>query len=250
MEGATASGSDLFDQIVVATPVHVARKLVTPWNHQLQSLLEIEATSAVIAAFAFNREQSSKVAIPEGFGFLVPQRYDSVPSDPQLLACTFVDQKSPHRAPERGPFSALSMGETPRRRCFTNATRSSSTSLAVIFQRSSARFPKRRSSSSPLATIIAAVHRRTSKPGRADRGDRRRNPRTAPDRQRPSRSRPARHGPPGTLNGRISARATLSRHRAYPHFSEKVCNSHVSPGVYRDEDQREGATLQSSKNAC
>ncbi len=99
-EVTTASGSDLFDQIVVATPVHVARKLVTPWNHQLQSLLEIEATSAVIAAFAFNREQSSKVAIPEGFGFLVPQRYDSVPSDPQLLACTFVDQKFPHRAPE------------------------------------------------------------------------------------------------------------------------------------------------------
>jgi oxygen-dependent protoporphyrinogen oxidase len=35
-----------------------------------------------------------------GFGFLVPQRYDSAPADPELLACTFVDQKLSHRAPE------------------------------------------------------------------------------------------------------------------------------------------------------
>jgi oxygen-dependent protoporphyrinogen oxidase len=99
-EVTTASGSDLFEQIVVAAPVHIARKLVAPWNGELQSLLAIEATSAVVAAFAFNPEQSSKLAILEGFGFLVPQRYDSVPSDPQLLACTFVDQKFRHRAPD------------------------------------------------------------------------------------------------------------------------------------------------------
>jgi oxygen-dependent protoporphyrinogen oxidase len=96
----SASGSDLFEQIVLATPVHVARKLVAPWNHELQSLLAIEATSAVIAAFAFDREQSARMTIPEGFGFLVPQRYDSAPAEPELLACTFVNQKFPHRAPE------------------------------------------------------------------------------------------------------------------------------------------------------
>jgi oxygen-dependent protoporphyrinogen oxidase len=99
-EVTTPSGSTLFDQIVVATPVHVARKLVAPLSEQLQSLLEIESTSAVVAAFAFDREQSARMAIPEGFGFLVPQRYDSAPSDPQLLACTFVDQKFFHRAPD------------------------------------------------------------------------------------------------------------------------------------------------------
>jgi oxygen-dependent protoporphyrinogen oxidase len=86
--------------VAVATPVHVTRKLVATWNHELQSLLAIEATSAVVAAFAFNRGQSSKMTIPEGFGFLVPQRYDSAPADPELLACTFVDQKFAHRAPE------------------------------------------------------------------------------------------------------------------------------------------------------
>ena len=99
---ATASHSKTFDQVVVATPVHIARKLVAPWNDELQSLLDIESSSAVVAAFAFDREQSAKLRIPEGFGFLVPQRYDSASPDaePQLLACTFVDQKFAHRAPE------------------------------------------------------------------------------------------------------------------------------------------------------
>ena len=98
----TASGSETFDQIVVATPVHIARKLVAPWNGELQSLLDIESTSAVVAAFAFDRDQSAKLRIPEGFGFLVPQRYDTASPDaePQLLACTFVDQKFAYRAPE------------------------------------------------------------------------------------------------------------------------------------------------------
>jgi protoporphyrinogen/coproporphyrinogen III oxidase len=99
-EISTASSSAIFDQVVVATPIHVARNLVASWSHELQSLLAIEATSAVVAAFAFDREQSAKLKIPEGFGFLVPQRYDSAPADPELLACTFVDQKFSHRAPE------------------------------------------------------------------------------------------------------------------------------------------------------
>ena len=98
----TASHSETFDQVVVATPVHIARKLIAPWNDELQSLLDIEATSAVVAAFAFDPDQSAKLRIPEGFGFLVPQRYDSASPDtePQLLACTFVDQKFAHRVPE------------------------------------------------------------------------------------------------------------------------------------------------------
>jgi oxygen-dependent protoporphyrinogen oxidase len=101
-EVTTASYSEIFDQVVIATPAHIARRLVEPWNDELQSLLDIEATSAVVAAFAFDRNQSAKLKIPEGFGFLVPQRDDSSSPDaePQLLACTFVDQKFAHRAPE------------------------------------------------------------------------------------------------------------------------------------------------------
>ena len=96
----TASGSEDFDQIVVATPAHVARRFVAPWNPELQALLDIEASSAIVAAFAFGWKQADNIAVPEGFGFLVPQRYDTDPSDPELLACTFVDQKFSYRAPE------------------------------------------------------------------------------------------------------------------------------------------------------
>ncbi len=101
-EVATASHAETFDQVVVATPVHVVRKLVAPWNDELQSPLNIEATSAVVAAFAFDLEHSAKLKIPEGFGFLVPQHYESASPDaePRLLACTFVDQKFARRAPE------------------------------------------------------------------------------------------------------------------------------------------------------
>jgi protoporphyrinogen/coproporphyrinogen III oxidase len=98
----TASTSDVFDHVVVATPAHVSRKLVAPWHDELQCLLDLEATSAVVAAFVFDRDQSTKLSIPEGFGFLVPQHYGLALPDtqPQLLACTFVDQKFSYRAPE------------------------------------------------------------------------------------------------------------------------------------------------------
>jgi protoporphyrinogen/coproporphyrinogen III oxidase len=96
----TASHSAIFDQVVVATPVHIARELVAPWNQELQSLLDMEATSAVVAAFAFDRDQSARITIPEGFGFLVPQRFESASSAAELLACTFVNQKFSYRAPD------------------------------------------------------------------------------------------------------------------------------------------------------
>ncbi len=99
-EVTTNRDSAVFDQVVVATPVHIARNLVAPWNHELQRLLDIEATSAVVAAFAFDREQSTRITIPEGFGFLVPQCFDAASSAPELLACTFVNQKFSYRTPD------------------------------------------------------------------------------------------------------------------------------------------------------
>jgi protoporphyrinogen/coproporphyrinogen III oxidase len=94
------AAATIFAHVVVATPVHVARKLVAPWSQELQALLEIEATSAVIAALAFDRSQSAQLTIPEGFGFLAPQRNGADPAGPQLLACTFVNQKFSYRAPQ------------------------------------------------------------------------------------------------------------------------------------------------------
>jgi len=101
-EVTTHAESVSFDHVVFATPVHITRKLIASLNQELQALLDIEATSAVVAAFAFDHKASAKLNIPEGFGFLVPQRHDAGTSEagPQLLACTFVNQKFAHRAPE------------------------------------------------------------------------------------------------------------------------------------------------------
>jgi oxygen-dependent protoporphyrinogen oxidase len=97
---ATAAGAHLFDKVVIATPVHITRKLVAPLHPELSDLLDIEATSAVVAAFAFDREASARLALPEGFGFLVPQHAQTSSAEPGLLAATFVHQKFSHRAPQ------------------------------------------------------------------------------------------------------------------------------------------------------
>jgi protoporphyrinogen/coproporphyrinogen III oxidase len=101
-EVTTASGASLFDAVVIATPVPVTRELVALLHPELRELLDIEATSAVVAAFAFDREASARIKIPEGFGFLVPQRAQTQASasGPELLAATFVNQKFAHRAPD------------------------------------------------------------------------------------------------------------------------------------------------------
>jgi len=65
----------------------------------------MEASSAIVVALAFQPETAKKMRIPRGFGFLVPQSAKmrtTQAADPSLLACTFVDQKFSHRAPESG----------------------------------------------------------------------------------------------------------------------------------------------------
>jgi oxygen-dependent protoporphyrinogen oxidase len=98
----TALGRASFDKVVVATPIHVARLLLSPLHPELSGLLDMEATSAVVAAFAFDSEASAQINVPEGFGFLVPQSTQTQNSgaEPELLATTFVNQKFSHRAPE------------------------------------------------------------------------------------------------------------------------------------------------------
>jgi oxygen-dependent protoporphyrinogen oxidase len=89
-----ANGETLaFDDVIVALPAHVARQLMQPLSPSLADLLTMEASSAVIAAFAFTEH----FELPRGFGFLVPAASDS-----KLLAATFVDQKFPERVPEGG----------------------------------------------------------------------------------------------------------------------------------------------------
>ena len=89
-----ANGESLpFDDVIIALPAHIARQLVKPLSLRLAELLTMEASSAVIAAFAFRQT----FELPRGFGFLVPAGEAS-----SLLAATFVDQKFPGRTPEDG----------------------------------------------------------------------------------------------------------------------------------------------------
>jgi oxygen-dependent protoporphyrinogen oxidase len=91
----TAKGVERFDAVMMAAPVDVARELLGPVDERAKQLMEMDASSAVVVGFGF--PDSSKFAIPPGFGFLVPPGSDSL-----LLACTFVDQKFADRVPYGG----------------------------------------------------------------------------------------------------------------------------------------------------
>lgn len=97
----TRNAEKIFDAVIVSTPVDVTRRLLRGIDERFDSLLAMDASSAIVVALAFLPEQARTLSIPHGFGYLVPQT-DSVEESAQLLACTFVDQKFPHRAPEGG----------------------------------------------------------------------------------------------------------------------------------------------------
>lgn len=100
-----AAGTHRFDSVIVATPAHVTRTLLAPLDARFDSLLAMDASSAIVVALAFDASQAKSMRIPRGFGFLVPQSSKSHAAQgdtPQLLACTFVDQKFAHRVPEGG----------------------------------------------------------------------------------------------------------------------------------------------------
>jgi oxygen-dependent protoporphyrinogen oxidase len=91
----TARGVERFDDVMMAAPVDVARTLLEPIDEQAGKLMEMDASSAVIVGFGF--PDAASMALPPGFGFLVPPGSDSL-----LLACTFMDQKFDDRVPTGG----------------------------------------------------------------------------------------------------------------------------------------------------
>jgi oxygen-dependent protoporphyrinogen oxidase len=96
----TPSGAERFDAVVLATPPHVTRGLLQDQHARMAALLPQQASSAIVVALAFTAEQADRMRIPRGFGFIVPPRRPDVPSaEPELLACTFVEQKFHGRVP-------------------------------------------------------------------------------------------------------------------------------------------------------
>ena len=101
--------AELYDSVLVATPAHVTRALLGSTGHpaavEASSLLPADASSSIVVALGFREERASRLRVPRGFGFLVPQQRDEqerVAASRSLLACTFVDQKFAHRAAPGG----------------------------------------------------------------------------------------------------------------------------------------------------
>jgi oxygen-dependent protoporphyrinogen oxidase len=100
------AATEHFDELMIATPVSVARTLLAPHDPHAAALLDMDASSAVLIAFAL--PDASRFPIPPGFGFLVPPTHAPAngsedlatkPAGSRLLAVTFVDQKFDYRVP-------------------------------------------------------------------------------------------------------------------------------------------------------
>ncbi|HUI83456.1 MAG TPA: protoporphyrinogen oxidase [Candidatus Binatia bacterium] len=87
-------GEEYYDAIILATPANIAGALLDAVDGALsRDLLGITYSSSVTVTLGYYREQLAK--LPAGFGFLVPRSEGT-----RMLACTFVHNKFPHRAPE------------------------------------------------------------------------------------------------------------------------------------------------------
>jgi oxygen-dependent protoporphyrinogen oxidase len=86
--------SDHFDAVILALPTQAAAALLRLASESLSTeLAAINYSSSVTVTLGY--DQQVRAALPPGFGFLVPRSEDK-----QMLACTFVHNKFPHRAPE------------------------------------------------------------------------------------------------------------------------------------------------------
>jgi oxygen-dependent protoporphyrinogen oxidase len=86
--------SDHFDALIVAVPAQAASMVLDSANSALAGeLRQIRYSSSVTVTLGYN--QDARSSLPPGFGFLVPRSEGK-----RMLACTFVHNKFPHRAPE------------------------------------------------------------------------------------------------------------------------------------------------------
>jgi oxygen-dependent protoporphyrinogen oxidase len=88
------NGDERYDAVILAVPANVAGALLDGVDHGLaRDLLGITYSSSVTVTLGYYKEQLAK--LPPGFGFLIPRSEST-----RMLACTFVHNKFPHRAPE------------------------------------------------------------------------------------------------------------------------------------------------------
>ena len=86
-------GNETFDAVILATPANVAGALLEAVDRDLaDDLLGVTYSSSVTVTLGYHMDQLKH--LPPGFGFLVPRSEGR-----RMLACTFVHNKFPHRAP-------------------------------------------------------------------------------------------------------------------------------------------------------
>ncbi|HVP63338.1 MAG TPA: protoporphyrinogen oxidase [candidate division Zixibacteria bacterium] len=89
----TENGVEHFDGVIVAVPARIASRMLDSIDHQLaEDLGKVEYSSSITMTLGYDMEQLK--GLPPGFGFLVPRTEGT-----RMLACTFVHNKFPNRAP-------------------------------------------------------------------------------------------------------------------------------------------------------
>lgn len=90
---AAGGRSDFFDGVILAVPTQAAAALLRSASPDLAAeLATIQYSSSVTLTLGY--DQHVRASLPPGFGFLVPRSEGK-----RMLACTFVHNKFPHRAP-------------------------------------------------------------------------------------------------------------------------------------------------------
>lgn len=90
---AAGARSDFLDGVILAVPTQAASALLRSASPDLATeLAGIQYSSSVTLTLGY--DQKVRGSLPAGFGFLVPRSEGK-----RMLACTFVHNKFPHRAP-------------------------------------------------------------------------------------------------------------------------------------------------------
>jgi oxygen-dependent protoporphyrinogen oxidase len=117
----TPNGRESFDHVLIATPLDTTRHLLAslPSSHaqRAAALLPADAASGLVVALGYRAHATPAPTIPKGFGLLEAR---SPSNHHSLLACTFLHQKFPNRAPAgatllRAFFASSAANELSRR---------------------------------------------------------------------------------------------------------------------------------------
>jgi protoporphyrinogen/coproporphyrinogen III oxidase len=100
----STKAAESFEAVILSAPAHAAASVLQAASPQLSSeLASIPYSSSVTVVLGF--DENVRRPLPPGFGFLVPRSEGR-----RLIAATFVHNKFPYRAPDRGALIRCFLG--------------------------------------------------------------------------------------------------------------------------------------------